>query len=319
MKTKAAALQLPFAYAATPQELNDRVREPIERAASEGAQLIVLPAYFSYALFGMFVIDARANATLEQIARMLRFESVDALMRDRAPYVYDFAVHIFQSLAERTGTWLVPGTWPEMNEGKWYNTALLFGPDGKIFGRQRQTHRSPTERAWGLNVDDQLRVFNTDVGRIGLVVGEDVHYPEVSRILALQGANILIHPAATRLAEVPHASGNGISVPPDEQFLVDLWREVQSNQIFGVQSNLVGDAYRGRSAIYAPVEMTEKHRGILARAGSDSKEESITADLDFDALQQVVDEFPIFDFFNYDLYRKLEKQPWNPHLGFIDK
>ncbi len=87
MKIKAAALQLPFAYAATPQELNDCVRGPIERAASDGAQLIVLPAYFSYALFGMFIIDAGAEATVEDIARMLRFESVVALMRERAPYV----------------------------------------------------------------------------------------------------------------------------------------------------------------------------------------------------------------------------------------
>jgi predicted amidohydrolase len=226
-------------------------------------------------------------------------------MRDRAPYVYDFGTHIFQSLAERTGTWLVPGTLPEMYEGKWYNTAPLFSPDGKIFGRQRQTHRSLQERAWNLNAGAQLRIFNTELGRIGLVVGEDVRYPEVSRILALQGANILVHPAAGHSPEPPPSPDDETRAGPDERVLFDLWREVQSNQVFGVQANPIGGAYRGRSAIYAPVEMTEGHRGILAQAAGDATEEIVSAELDFDALQKVVDEYPIFDFFNYALYRKL--------------
>jgi predicted amidohydrolase len=292
MSTQAAALQLPFAYVSTPQEFTDLVRGPIERAARAGAHLIVLPDYFSYALFGMFVLDARADAPLPELAQMLGFASAPALMRDRAPYVYDFHVHIFQSLAERTATWLAPGTVPEVNDGHWYNTALLFSPDGKIFGRQRQTHRTPEERTQGLSVGEELRVFNTDVGRIGFVIGADVRYPEVSRILALQGANVLIHPAAMRESN-------------SEQFLSDLWREVQSNQVFGVQANLVGEAYRGRSAIYAPVELTPDHRGILAPARSDSAAESIAAELDFDALQKVIDEYPIFDFFNYEPYKRL--------------
>ncbi len=291
---RVTALQLPFAYLTTPQEFTDFVRAPIEAAASAGAQLIVLPNHISYALFGMFVLEVGPDTPLDEIARMLRFDSVRALMRARAPYVYDFHVHIFQSLAQRTGAWLAPGTVPEINEGNWYNTALLFTPDGKILGRQRQTHRSPVERVQELNVSEELRVFNTSVGRIGFVVGEDVHYPEVSRILALQGANVLIHPMAVETTRWNLAA--------DEQFLTDLWREVQSNQVFGVQANLGGEAFHGRSAIYAPVEMTPGHRGILAQANNETAIESkvITADLDFEALQRVIDDYPIFDFFNYD-------------------
>jgi predicted amidohydrolase len=278
MVIKVAALQLKFECAATPQEFTDRVRAPIERAARESAQLIALPNYCSYALFGMFAPDLPANATLDEIFHAEGMvnspggepsDSAAALMRDRAQLVHEFHVHIFQSLAERTETWLVPGTAPEVREGNWFNSALLFAPDGKIFGRQRQMHRSPQEREWGMGVGDEPRVFNTDVGRVGLVIGEDVRYPEVSRILTLQGAKMLIHPAAMHEAA-------------DEQFLADILREVQSNQVFGVQANPVGRNYHGRSAIYAPVEYTADHRGILAQASGDSEEEVVVAELNIE-------------------------------------
>ncbi len=298
MKTRAAAVQLPFAYVANPQEFADLVREPVERAAREGARLIVLPDYVGYALFGMFAFDLEPGAGLDEIARRLRFDSVPDMLRDRAPIVFDFYRHILQSLAARAQVWMAGGSAPEVGEAGWYNTALLFSPEGQAAGKQRQTHRSERERAWGMSVGDELPVFGTDIGRLGLVLGEEVRHPEVARILALQGANILIHPAALPAAR--DATGEN-----DEAYLIDLWREVQANQVFGVQANLVGPAYRGRSAIYAPVEMTEGKRGMLARAQSDADAETIAAELDFDALQRVIDEYPVFDFFNYDLYRRL--------------
>ncbi len=287
-RVRAAALQIPFAYFGTPQEFTDRVRRPIEQAALAGAQLIVLPNLSGYALFGMFVPDLPAEASLREVARGALLDSVMTLILERAQFVYDLYVHIFESLAARTETWLAPGTAPEVSDRKWYNTCLLFSPDGRIFGRQRQTHRAVSERAWGLTAGAELPVFDTPVGRLGLVVGEDVRYPEVARILALQGANVLAHPASA-FEEGP------------EQFLLDVWREAQSNQVFGVQANFSG---RGRSAIYAPVQMTEGHDGFLARAAGDEEEELVSAELDFDALQEVMDDFPIFDLFNYSLYRK---------------
>ena len=121
--------------------------------------------------------------------------------------------------------------------------------------RQTQTHLGAREKAWGLARGDSLDVFETPLGRIGLIVGEDMRYPEVARILTLQGASILIHVAA-------------LPAPFDEEaWLASLWREVQGNQVFGVEACLVGDcfgqAYAGRSAILAPVEMTEGERGRL--------------------------------------------------------
>ena len=82
----------------------------------------------------------------------------------------------------------------------------------------------------------------------------------------------------------------------EEAWLASLWREVQANQVFGVQACLVGECYgqiyAGRSAILAPVEMTEGGRGLLAQSPTTEGEQVVAAELDLDALQKVVDGYP---------------------------
>jgi predicted amidohydrolase len=284
------------------------VRAPIERAAREGARLVVLPNHSALMLLGVFVPNTSAplplpplgkgragvgsgQLPLDEIARAGNFASVGAMLGAVAPSVFETSSRIFSSLAREFAVFLAPGTFPELTGENLFNTALLFDPRGNLVGKQPQTHRSRDEIAWGLAQGTELNVFETALGRLGFVVGEDGRYPEVARILCLQGANILLHPAA--YAEYD-----------DENFLCDLWREVQANQVFGIQACLVGAHWRGRSAIYAPVDMTEEHRGVLAQAARADAEDVVTAALDFDGLQQVVDEYPIFDFFNYALYEQ---------------
>ncbi|MBI5030268.1 MAG: hypothetical protein HZB51_07060 [Chloroflexi bacterium] len=245
-----SAIQLKFDTAFPPQHFFAHARDLIERASIAGAQLIVVPN------------------TSVSIAR--------------ADYI-DF----FSALARRLQIHLAPSTLIEHDGDARYNTAYLFGPDGKIVGTQRQTHRSPQEIAQGLARGTELNVFDIGLARVGFVIGTDVEYPEVARILTLQGANVLIHPAS-------YATWS------KEHFLLDLWRDVQSNQVFGVQACLAG---KGQSAIYAPVEMTPDHRGFLAQASS-GDEEIVSASLDFAALRKVIDDYPIFDFFNDEFYRQ---------------
>jgi len=257
MTLHVSALQLKFTHAPTPQACFDHARAPMERAVADGAQLVVLP-------------------------------------NTAAPIPRDAYADFFSALAARLQIYLAPGTVIERDGEVRYNTAYLFAPDGKIVGAQRQTHRTPAEIARGLAQGDELRVFDIGIARVGFVIGTDVEYPEVSRILALQGANVLLHPAAYGSWSAQH-------------FLFDLWREVQSNQVFGVQACAVG---QGQSAIYAPVEMTDDHqgdlgqRGFLAQAELTDAEEIVSATLDFEALQKVVAGYPIFDFFNCAFYER---------------
>lgn len=291
---KVAAVQLRLEWVGSEQEFVARVCEPLERAVRAGAQLVVLPNYTGLMLWGILrpervgatSIIEFASGVVDGAPERIRAVLIDVQM----PQVAALYGRIFSMLAEELHIYLVPGTMIEQSGGQCYNAATLFAPDGKIVGTQRQTHRALEEIAWGLSPGDELRVFDVGLARLGLVVGTDVQYPEVSRILALQGANVLVHPAAYHTWS-------------DESFLVDLWREVQSNQVFGVQACNVGWGYHGQSAIYAPVEMTRDERGLLAQAHADV-EDVIIATLDFDALQRVVDDYPIFDSFNYEFYAR---------------
>lgn len=228
---------------------------------------------------------AEASALIERAAR--ERAQVVVLPNVMAKILPETFINYFSALARRYYIYLMPGTILEAQGDAKYNVAYLFAPDGRLIGQQKQTHRSPQEIAQGLVQGDELNVFDIGIARVGLIIGTDIEYPEVARILALQGANVLIHPAA-----YPTWSR--------EHFLLDLWREVQANQVFGVQACVVG---KGQSAIYAPVEMTPDHRGFLAQSKTDA-EQIISAKLDFDVLQQMIDAYPIFSFFNYEFYKQ---------------
>jgi len=277
---KVAAIQLKFFRAQSVADLEARLVAAIQPAVDDGAQLVVLPQHVGLALLGAAGAGADPLPVLRQKGKALlrAFEETGA------------------ELAVRFKVWLAPGSIIGADGESLVAQSYLFAPDGRIAGRQRQTHLGALEKAWGLARGDSLDVFDTPLGRIGLVLGEDVRYPEVARILTLQGATILIHIAA-------------LPAPFDEQArLASLWREVQSNQVFGIEACLVGEclgqAYAGPSSILAPVEMTEGGRGILAQAVTTDGEQAVLADLDFDALQKVVDGYPIFHYFNYDLYAR---------------
>jgi predicted amidohydrolase len=280
--TKVAAVQLKFFRAQSVADMEARLVTAIQPAADQGAQLVVLPQHVGLTLLSAAGVGADPSPVLQKksAALLKAFEETCA------------------GLALRFSVWLVPGSTvaPGLDSESPVAQACLFAPDGSVAGRQRQAHLGVREKAWGLARGDSLDVFDMPSGRVGLIVGDDVRYPEVARILTLQGANILIHVAA-------------LPAPFDEEaWLASLWREVQSNQAFGIEACLVGDCfgqtYAGRSAIHAPVEMTEDGRGVLAQSTTTEGEQVVTAELNWDALQKVVDGYHIFHYFNYELYAR---------------
>jgi predicted amidohydrolase len=169
--------------------------------------------------------------------------------------------------------------------------ATLTSPEGRLLGQQRQTHLAAEERADGLSPGDELAVFPGPVGPLGLVVNTDVRYPEVARLLCLKGATLLVCPVAARDV-------------PAHDWARRLWREVQANQVFGLEAPLVGNGYGGPATVHAPLEMTPGHDGVLAQASGKDEDATAVADLDLDALQATVDAYPIFRCFNLPLYKR---------------
>jgi predicted amidohydrolase len=303
---KAAAIQMRFAWASVPAKFESKAKPLIETAIGQGAELVALPEHCGLALLGILA-RTHPELCLDEVVDAAGYTNLADCLRSSAPALTSAYEQVFSQLSAQFRVYLAAGTviLPD-KEGALYNTAYLFGPEGQVIGTQRQTHLSQMERQWGLSRGDHLMVFETEVGRIGLVVGTDVYYPEVSRILCLRGANVLIHPMCT-------------TAYSQADWMRRLWREVQANQVFGVESALVGGLFEhpchGKTSIHAPLGITEGNDGLLAAAEATNSEEVVVAELDFNRLQQAIDEYPIYKVLNYRLYERYFPQVYGLQRG----
>jgi len=106
-------------------------------------------------------------------------------------------VEFFTRMAMKYNLNIIGGTHLTVESGKLYNVASLFRRDGSV-AKQYKLHISPSEsRWWGVSAGDEARVFDTDRGKIAILIGDDVAFPEIARITASKGANLLFIPFNT--------------------------------------------------------------------------------------------------------------------------
>jgi len=100
----------------------------------------------------------------------------------------------FQALAQEAGCYFILPVF-EYDRTVLRNCAAIIGRQGEIVGRYHKTHLAPGEaEAYSVTPGDDYPVFHCDFGKIGVMIGMEVHYPEVARILALRGAEIIFWP-----------------------------------------------------------------------------------------------------------------------------
>ena len=146
-----------------------RVAMQVAYAAKRGAALGVFPELFIHRR-GTIEADVAAAAELSATA----LEGV-------------------RKAAAEHGVWIVANC-IERDGDAYYSTAFLVSDAGEIHARYRKTHLTEAERAWA-TPGDEFVVVDTPVGRIGLMIGDEVWLPEVMRVLTLRGAEIVAHPA----------------------------------------------------------------------------------------------------------------------------
>jgi len=164
---------------------------------------------------------------------------------------------------------IVIGAIPERDvvEGVLYNTAFIIDEDGEVIGKYRKTHLYPSEHKY-FRAGNKLPVFNTRICKLGVAICYDHAFPEVFRILALKGAQIVFIP---------------ISEPRGFEHLQNLRTRAraQDNQIFVASVNHVGAEgdvmYCGESIIAGP-------RGEIIAQASSNKEEILIAEVDLDQI-----------------------------------
>jgi len=212
---------------------------------------------------------------------------VRALLLTRARRMRSIYEKTFSEAAKRHKVYIAAGSIPlpdpKEDRGAVYNMAYLFGPDGKVVGVQKKVNLIPLEQAEGLDLcpgrPEDLKVFKTPIGRIGISICADCWDAGIARRLRRQGLDILIGPTAN-----PEAWSREVA----DNMKLSLWTRVQEVGAYGVQSCAVGNfldlPFAGRSGIYAPAALTSDGSGYLARAQSAEKEEIIAATLDLGRL-----------------------------------
>src|ERR1700722_19274634 len=110
-------------------------------------------------------------------------------------------VERFQVLAAELGLVIVLPIYEVANEGEYYNTAAVIDADGSLLGTYRKHHiphlPSFWEKFYFRPGNGGYPVFNTAVGRVGVYICYDRHFPEGWRALGLNGAQIVFNPSAT--------------------------------------------------------------------------------------------------------------------------
>jgi predicted amidohydrolase len=97
------------------------------------------------------------------------------------------------ALAKELRSYIVAGIY-ERSGKIVYNTSVLVGRDGALVGKYRKTHLPREESEAGITPGDEYPVFNTDFGKVGMMICWDLQFPEPARALAAQGAEVILLP-----------------------------------------------------------------------------------------------------------------------------
>lgn len=204
-------------------DINDnrlRLRDKMLRLAADGAQLIV-------------------NQELHDSLYFCQTEDVE--MFDLAASIPSPVTDFYGTVARETGTVIVTSLFERRAPGLYHNTAVVFERDGSIAGTYRKMHipDDPAyyEKFYFTPGDLGFTPIQTSVGRLGVLVCWDQWYPEAARLMALNGAEVLIYPTAI--------GWESTDTPDEKQRQREAWVTIQrahaiANGVPVVSVNRVG-------------------------------------------------------------------------------
>ncbi|MGQ9632065.1 MAG: carbon-nitrogen hydrolase family protein [bacterium] len=145
----------------------DRTSEFIERAAWMGADIVSFP----------------------EIYPQMRFRDGEARVRAAETVPGPTA----ERIAGEARRWNIHIVWPlfQRDGDRVYNSSVLFGPDGDVIGIYHKMHPTIGEIESGVTPGDSPSVFETEFGRVGLVICFDLNFPDTMRGLGERGAEVI--------------------------------------------------------------------------------------------------------------------------------
>lgn len=287
----------------TVEDYIDDLRRYINVAIHQDAELIVFPE-----LLGLMIVPAlmdtsrlrtdslngsvarSANSFISRASRPflnafgtdLR-DGISAFLQTNAVQVSQVYADIFCSFAREYKVTIVgpSGYLADPLDGVVRNMAGVFSAQGDQLGYQSKVKLSATDKGF-VSAGKSWDVIQTDVGPIGLVLGEDIFYSDVGELLARQGAQLFVSMAA---CDQPISANRVRS---------NVIARVQEMQMFGMLSHTIGNnvmaqkemgLLTGNSAILSPQELTVDQRNVLIEISESNSEGVITAELEFEQLK----------------------------------
>ena len=202
-------------------------------------------------------------------------------IRELAKYTSDI-VKKMQQLSISYNINIITGSMPELIDDKLYNVGYLCRRDGSL-ERYEKLHVTPDEaKVWGMQRGNKLQTFQTDAGKIGILICYDSEFPELSRLLSDEGMDILFIPFLTD-------TQNGYS----RVRLCAQARAIENEcyvAIAGSVGNLPNvnnmDIQYAQSAVFTPCDFSFPNNGIKAEATTNT-EMILVADVDLSLLREL--------------------------------
>ncbi len=242
----------------------------IKQAASDGAKAIVLPEMwscpYSKEYFHVFA-DAERGETVEAMSRWARENEII----------------------------LVGGSVPERADGKLYNTCFVFDKSGKQIARHRKIHLFDVDIEGGIRfkesnsfaAGEDISVFDTEYGKMGVLICFDIRFPELVRAMAKRGAEVIFCPAQFNMTTGP------------KHWELTVRARAMDNELYFVGASAaryLGFDYEcwGHSAVAGPFGMIE--------AECDESEQIMYCDIDLNEVDSVRRQLPTFLHLREDIY-----------------
>ncbi len=269
-----------------------RLGEGITDLAKRGAQLIVL----------------------QELHNTLYFcQTEDVDLFDLAETIPGPSTKLYCELAKKCGVVIVASLFEKRAPGLYHNTAVVIESNGEIVGKYRKMHipDDPAyyEKFYFTLGDLGFHSIQTSVGKLGVLVCWDQWYPEAARLMAMQGAEILIYPTAIGYADN--------DTPEEQQRQRMAWQTVMrghavANGLPVIAVNRVGFEpdpsgqtagiqFWGTSFVAGP-------QGEIIYEASTDDEESIVVEMDMDRSEQVRRWWPFLRDRRIDAYGDITKR-----------
>ncbi|PIR20788.1 MAG: carbon-nitrogen hydrolase [Deltaproteobacteria bacterium CG11_big_fil_rev_8_21_14_0_20_47_16] len=265
---------------------------PMEKVRVSAVQYLMRPIHdFSeFAKQSEFFVDVASDYRSDfvvfpelftlQMLSCIPNERPGLAARKLAEYTPEY-LDLFNKLALKYNVNIIGGSQFSIEDDKLYNISYMFHRDGRI-GKQYKIHITPDERRWwGVTHGSKIEVFQTDRGKVAILICYDVEFPELARYLVEQGVDILFVPFNTENRQ------GYLRVRYCAQA-----RAVE-NQVYVAIAGCVGnlpdvenaDIHYAQSGIFTPSDVGFERDGIAAECNANI-ETVVTHDIDLAHLRR---------------------------------